>query len=249
MNSAEQPSSIAVERLSKYFGKFVAVRDVSFRFAQGEIVALLGLNCAGKSTLMRMLTGYLSPSEGSAAVCGFDMQGERLAAAAHIGYLPENGPSYLDMTPLEVLRFFGEARGMAAGRLRERIEAVAEQCDIRPILDKPLGKLSKGLRQRVSMAQALLHDPAVLIMDEPISGLDPIQIRHFRSHVRELGRTKCLLISTHILQEVEAIADRLLVIHNGRLILDGTPDDLNANGSLEQRFYELTRDAVPGGTS
>ncbi len=247
MNSAAQPGTILeVQRLTKYYGPFAAVQEISFTIAQSQVVALLGPNGAGKTTLMRMLAGYLAPSGGAASIAGFDVQRDRLAAAAHIGYLPENGPLYPDMTPLEVLRFFGEARGMPAARLGERIEEVAAQCDIRVILDKPIGKLSKGLRQRVGMAQALLHDPAVLIMDEPTAGLDPIQIRHFRAYVRELGRLKTVLISTHILQEVEAIADRVLVIHNGRLAFDGTPGDLGDHGSLEEHFYALTRDGADG---
>lgn len=247
MNSAAHTGTILeARRLSKDYGPFVAVHEVSFSIAPAQVVALLGPNGAGKTTLMRMLTGYLAPSGGTASVAGFDVQRDRLAAAAHIGYLPENGPLYPDMTPLESLRFFGEARGMQPARLAERIEEVAAQCDIRAILDKPIGKLSKGLRQRVGMAQALLHDPAVLIMDEPTAGLDPIQIRHFRAYVRELGRQKTVLISTHILQEVEAIADRVLVIHNGRLVLDGTPGDLGDHGSLEEHFYALTRDGADG---
>src|SRR5207253_4316327 len=144
------------------------------------------------------------PSEGSASIAGFDVERDRLEVAARAGYLPENGPLYLDMTPLEVLRFFGEARGLDPATLEARIGAVAEQCAIQPILDKPIGKLSKGLRQRVGMAQALLHDPDVLVMDEPTAGLDPVQVRHFRSHVRDLADRKTLLISTHILHEVEA---------------------------------------------
>src|SRR5688572_29519276 len=191
MNSSDRPRpTIEVRGLSKYYGPFVAVQDVSFAISQGQIVALLGPNGAGKTTIMRMLTGYLSPSHGTASVLGFDVQHDRLAAAAAVGYLPENGPLYLDMTPIEVLRFFGEARGLSRARLRERIDTVAEQCAIQPILDKPIGKLSKGLRQRVGLAQALLHDPAVLVMDEPTAGLDPILIRHFRDHVRQLGHHK-----------------------------------------------------------
>jgi ABC-2 type transport system ATP-binding protein len=248
MNSARGSAApvIAADHLSKYYGQFVAVDEVSFRIPQGQIVALLGPNGAGKTTIMRMLTGYLAPSAGTASIVGFDIQSGRLSVAAYVGYLPENGPLYLDMTPMEVLRFFGEARGLEGDRLRERLDAVADQCDIRLILDKPLGKLSKGLRQRVGMAQALLHDPPVLIMDEPTSGLDPIQIRHFRAHVRELRQQKTLLISTHILQEVEAVADRMLVIHNGRLVFDGAPADLGKHGSLEQNFYELTRTQPEG---
>jgi len=230
---------VVADRLSKYYGQFIAVHQISFEIPEGQIVALLGPNGAGKTTMMRMLTGYLTPSEGSASIGSFDSERDRFEAAALIGYLPENGPLYFDMTPLEVLQFFGEARGLAPSYLKERIETVAEQCGLRPILDKPIGKLSKGLRQRVGMGQALLHDPPVLIMDEPTSGLDPVQIRHFRDHVRLLRQHKTLLISTHILQEVEAIADRLLVINSGRLVFDGTPAELAGHGSLEDRFYEL----------
>jgi ABC-2 type transport system ATP-binding protein len=245
MTRADEPGPIVDARaLSKYYGPFVAVHDVSFTIPQGQIVALVGPNGAGKTTVMRMLAGYLAPSSGTASVLGFDVQRDRLAAAKGIGYLPENGPLYLDMTPIEVLRFFGEARGLSSARRKERINAVAEHCDIGLILDKPIGKLSKGLRQRVGMAQALLHDPPLLIMDEPTAGLDPIQIRHFRSHVRELQREKTLIVSTHILQEVEAIADRILVIHNGRLVFDGTARELAGHGSLEQAFYELTRESL-----
>jgi ABC-2 type transport system ATP-binding protein len=234
------PAVLEAEQLSKYYGPFVAVRDVSFRIAAGQIVGLLGPNGAGKTTVMRMLTGFIAPSSGRATVGGFDVHDRRLEAAALVGYLPENGPLYLDMTPLEVLRFFGEARGLAPDRLKQRLDIVVDQCDIGAILDKPMGKLSKGLRQRVGMAQALLHDPPVIIMDEPTAGLDPNQIRHFRAHVRELGHDKTLLVSTHILHEVEAIADRILVISSGALVFDGTPAELARGGSIEERFYELT---------
>jgi ABC-2 type transport system ATP-binding protein len=239
------PPAIEVRGLSKYYGPFVAVDDVSFAIAQGQIVALLGPNGAGKTTIMRMLTGYVSPSHGTASILGVDVQHDRLVAAAAVGYLPENGPLYLDMTPIEVLRFFGDARGLSRDRLRERIDIVAEQCAIQPILDKPIGKLSKGLRQRVGLAQALLHDPPVLVMDEPTAGLDPIQIRHFRDHVRQLGRHKTLLVSTHILQEVDAVADRVLVVHEGRLVFDGSIEEMRA-GSIEQHFYELVDNAAEG---
>ena len=227
-------------RLSKYYGPFVAVGDVSFSIPQGQVVALLGPNGAGKTTILRMLTGYLAPSEGTARIAGFDVLRDRLEVAARIGYLPENGPLYLDMTPLEMLRFAGEARRLGAAHWRARLDAVAAQCEITNVLDKPIGKLSKGLRQRVGVALALLHDPAVLIMDEPTAGLDPNQIRHFRAHVRALQHQKTLIVSTHILQEVDAIADRVLLIHGGKLVFDGTPNDLAEHGSLEEPFHRLT---------
>jgi ABC-2 type transport system ATP-binding protein len=243
-NGSRSGSAIAVQHLSKYYGPFVAVEDVSFTVNEGEIVALLGPNGAGKTTLMRILTGYLTPSAGGAWVAGADVITDRHTAATSLGYLPENGPLYGDMTARESLRFLGEVRGLAAADMTGRIDGLARQCDIEAILDKPIGKLSKGLRQRVGMAQALLHDPAILILDEPTSGLDPIQIRHFRSHVRDLAQKKTLLISTHILQEVDAIADRVLVIFRGRLVFDGTPRDAARHGSIEELFYALTNAPV-----
>jgi ABC-2 type transport system ATP-binding protein len=226
--------------ITKYYGRFIGIRDVTFRLPAGHVVALLGRNGAGKTTLMRVLTGFVAPSAGSVSISGFDVHRDRIRAASQIGYLPENGPVYLDSTPREVLRFFGEARGLARADLRTRIDAIADRCDIRAILDMSMGKLSKGLRQRVGVAQALLHDPPVLIMDEPTAGLDPIQIRHFREHMRELRREKTLLISTHILHEIDAIADRVLVIDRGKLIFDGTPAELGEGAMLESRFCDLT---------
>jgi ABC-2 type transport system ATP-binding protein len=243
----EQTSSgimIEAKGLSKFYGPFVAVQDISFSIPQGQIVALLGPNGAGKTTAMRLLTGYLAPSEGSAEIGGLDVHQERTEASKRLGYLPENGPLYLDMTPLELLRFFGEAREIEATQLKKRLDVVTEQCELQLVLEKPIGKLSRGLRQRVGLAQALLHDPEVLIMDEPTAGLDPNQIRHFRNHVQDLGKTKTVLISTHILQEVDAVADRVIFIHNGRLVYDGAPEELREGGSLEKPFYRLTQDRV-----
>jgi ABC-2 type transport system ATP-binding protein len=232
---------VKAEKLSKLYGPFVAIRDVSFEIAPGQVVALLGPNGAGKTTIMRMLTGFLAPTSGRASVCGFDVEQDRSLAAAALGYLPENGPLYPDMTPGEVLRFFGAARGLPPAALRERLAVVTAACDIEAILDKAIGKLSKGLRQRVGLAQALLHDPKAIIMDEPTAGLDPIQILHFRAHIRHLSREKTLLMSTHILQEVEAVADRVLVMSGGRLVFDGPTSELGHGAALEARFFELTR--------
>jgi ABC-2 type transport system ATP-binding protein len=231
---------IEAKGLSKYYGPFVAIKDVTFSIPEGQIVAFLGPNGAGKSTTMKILTGYLAPSEGSAAIAGYDITSHRLEAAKQMGYLPENGPLYQDMTPLELLQFFGEARGLEPEDLKKRIDAVVEQSAIRLVLEKPIGKLSRGYKQRVGLAQALLHDPAVLIMDEPTAGLDPNQIREFRLNVKKLAHQKTILISTHILQEVDAIADRVIFIHNGKLVFNGTPDELKENGSLEIPFYRLT---------
>ncbi len=237
---------IEAHGLSKYYGPFVAVQDASFSIPEGQIVAFLGPNGAGKTTLMRMLTGFLAPSAGQAAIAGFDVRDDRIEASRRLGYLPESGPLYPDMTPLELLRFFGEAREMSAATLKRRIEDVIEICALELVLEKPIGKLSKGYKQRVGLSQALLHDPAVLIMDEPTAGLDPNQIKQFRDNIQRLGRTKTLLISTHILQEVEAVADWVMLIHNGRLLFDGPRTELEENGSLEEPFYRLTREAPVG---
>jgi ABC-2 type transport system ATP-binding protein len=236
------PVMIEANHLSKQFGSYLAVREVSFQIPQGQVVAFLGPNGAGKTTTMRLLTGFIAPTRGSARIAGIDVQADRIAAAEHLGYLPENGPLYPDQTPHSLLHFFGAARGLAPRALADRIDAVVALCSLSSVFDKPIGKLSKGYRQRVSMAQALLHDPDVLIMDEPTSGLDPNQIHGVRKLIRELARSKTILVSTHILQEVEPVADRVLFIHDGRLVFDGTPHDFASdNRSMEQRFHELTR--------
>jgi ABC-2 type transport system ATP-binding protein len=226
--------------LSKFYGPFVAIKDISFTIPEGQIVSFLGPNGAGKSTTMKILCGYLAPNEGSARIAGFDVGSQRLDAARHLGYLPENGPLYNDMTPKDLLEFFGEARGLTPERLEERLAVVVDQCAIGSVFEKPIGKLSRGYRQRVGLAQALLHDPAVLVMDEPTAGLDPNQIRDFRENIRVLGKSKTILISTHILQEVDAVADRVLLVNEGRLVFDGRPGDLMEDGSLEKQFHRLT---------
>ena len=240
MSKASPKIMIEAKGLSKFYGPFVAIKDISFAIPEGQIVAFLGPNGAGKTTTMKILSGYLAASAGEAAIAGLDVTKDRLAAAQKLGYLPENGPVYQDMTPLESLTFFGEVRGLEAATLTKRIEAVIKQCALDYVLEKPIGKLSRGYRQRVGLATALLHDPPVLIMDEPTAGLDPNQIRDFRKNIRELGRSKTILLSTHILQEVEAVADRVLLIHNGKLVFDGAPQQLRENGSLEEPFYRLT---------
>ena len=242
MDDASSNTMIEAEGLTKYYGPFVATENISFSIPEGQIVAFLGPNGAGKTTTMKMLTGYLAPSAGSARIAGLDVHTERIAASKRLGYLPENGPLYLDMTPIELLEFFGEARELEPSTLKRRIGAVRELCALHEVMEKPIGKLSRGLRQRVGLAQALLHDPDVLVMDEPTAGLDPNQIRQFRENIRKLGRDKTILISTHILQEVDAIADHVLFVHNGRLVFEGDVDELKESGSLEQPFYRLTQE-------
>ena len=233
---------IEAQAVSKFYGAFVAVQDISFRIPANQVVAMLGPNGAGKTTMMKILTGYLAPSDGTARIAGYDVQRDRIAAAAQVGYLPENGPLYGDMTALELLRFFGEARGLSAMQMRNRMEAVIQQCSLEHILEKRIGKLSKGLRQRVGLSIALLHDPQVLIVDEPTAGLDPNQVRQFRGLIAELRQSKTLLISTHILSEVMTVADRVILINNGRMIFDGVPAELAAGGvSPEEAFYRRTQ--------
>ena len=240
MTEPAAPAMIEARGLSKYYGSFVAIQDITFSIPRGQIVAFLGPNGAGKSTTMKILSGFLSPSSGTARVAGFDISKQRLDVARHLGYLPENGPLYDNMTPLEMLEFLGEARGLSGQDLISRIDAVNETCALQLVMEKPIGKLSRGYRQRVGLAQALLHEPEVLIMDEPTAGLDPNQIRDFRTNIKRLAEGTTILLSTHILQEVEAIAERVLLVHNGRLIYDGAPQELSRDESMEKTFHRLT---------
>lgn len=241
MINKQGPAMIEAVGLSKFYGGFAAIRDVSFRIQQGEVVAFLGPNGAGKSTTMKLLTGYLAPSSGVAKIAGHDMAVDRLAASTRLGYLPENGPLYGDMTPRTLLSFFADARGLTGNKKRQRIEAVVELCALGSVIGKPISKLSRGYRQRVGMAHVLLHEPDVLILDEPTAGLDPNQIHEVRETIRKLGENKTILLSTHILQEVEAMTNRILFIDEGRLIYDGSVSDLTKDGRpLDQHFRELT---------
>ncbi len=240
-DGSDRAAMIEADNLSKFYGDFAACRDVTFTITRGEVAAFLGPNGAGKSTTMKLLTGYVAPSLGSARIAGFNMATQRLEGANRLGYLPENGPLYPDMTPRSLLRFFGNARGMSREQIDERITAVVDLCQLGSVIGKPIGKLSKGFRQRVGMAQVLLHEPDVLILDEPTAGLDPNQIREVRDTIRRLGETKTILLSTHILQEVEAMCNRVIFINEGRLVFDGTPAELAADEkNLDKRFQRLS---------
>ena len=241
MTATQGSVAIQAVHLSKFYGNFAAIQDVSFEVPRGQVAAFLGPNGAGKSTTLKILTGFLQATKGSARIAGLDVSTDRIEAASKIGYLPENGPLYPQMTPLELLRFFGEARGLAPERLSSRVDAVVEQCNLQAVLEKAIHKLSKGYRQRVGMAQALLHEPDILIMDEPTAGLDPNQIREVRSLIRDLSASKTVLISTHILQEVEAVADHVVIIHEGRIVFDGTPGEMADGSGLEAAFHRLTQ--------
>jgi len=239
-----EPMIEAVD-LCKYYGSFAAVDHLSFTIRRGEVAAFLGPNGAGKSTTMKVLTGYLAPTSGSARLAGIDVVQDRVRAARKLGYLPENGPLYPEMTARELLTFFGEARGLGGGALQQRLDFVTEECDLGELLDKPIGTCSKGQKQRVGMAQALLHDPEVLILDEPTTGLDPNQIRHVRELVKKLGQTRTILLSTHLFQEVEAMAGRVLLVNEGKLAFDGTPAEFKSKGGgqMDQAFHNLTTHA------
>lgn len=232
---------IEAKGLSKFYGPFIATQDVTFSVPAGQIAAFLGPNGAGKSTTMKLLTGFLTPSEGEARIGGMNMAEDRIDASALVGYLPENGPLYNETTPEGLLKYIGQARGLNKSVLSERLEYVVSKCSLEDVWGKQIGKLSRGYRQRVGMAHALLHDPQILILDEPTSGLDPNQTFQVRELIRELGQTKTILLSTHILSEVEAVCDRIILINRGRIILDGSLDDMRGDaGDIEENFRKLT---------
>lgn len=242
MTNAAKEAMIEANGLCKYYGPFAAIEHVSFTIPRGQVAAFLGPNGAGKSTTMKILTGFLSATQGTARIGGFDVYAQRIQAANLIGYLPENGPLYLEMTPASLLKYLGEARGLDPAVLARRLEYVAEKCSLKGVWGKPISKLSRGFRQRVGMAQALLHDPEVLILDEPTSGLDPNQVHDVRELIRGLGQTKTILLSTHILQEVRAVASRVILINEGRIVLDGSIADMEGDEhDMEARFRALTR--------
>ncbi|MDE0936630.1 MAG: ATP-binding cassette domain-containing protein [Mariniblastus sp.] len=226
--------------LCKFYGPFAAVNDVTFSVPRRQVCAFLGPNGAGKSTTMKLLTGFLAPTKGSIAIAGHDMQENRIKGSEHIGYLPENGPLYEEMTPRSALSYLGRARGLSVAAKRDRMNFVAEKCDLSEVWNKPISKLSRGFRQRVGMAQALLHDPDVLILDEPTSGLDPNQLVGIRNLIRELGESKTVLLSTHILQEVEFLCSRVVLIDQGRLVFDELIGEMGARDAMEEKFHQLT---------
>src|SRR5215471_7088294 len=244
MDTVTSAPMIEAIGLSKFYRDFAAIRDVTFSIPAGQVVAFLGPNGAGKSTTMKILTGYLAPSAGAARIAGLDVVADRIGAAERLGYLPENGPLYPEMTPLSLLRFFGHARGLTGARLNARIDDVVQRCALGSVVEKSIRKLSKGYRQRVGMAQVLLHEPDVLIMDEPTTGLDPNQIREVRRTIREMAANRTILLSTHILQEVDAVADRVLMINRGRIVFDGPPAEMRGeHATLDDAFQALTEGA------
>lgn len=234
---------ISVHDLSKNFGARQAVRGVSFEVKRGDVLGFLGPNGAGKTTTMRMITGYLAPTRGRALVNGFDVGEQPVEARRSLGYLPENAPSYGDMTVEEFLLFAAEMRGFRGAARRQRVQETLERCILVPVRRQTIDTLSKGYRQRTCFAQAILHDPPVLILDEPTEGLDPNQKHVVRSMIKHMAQDKVVIFSTHILEEVEAICTRAIIISNGALVADSTPAELRKQGTLEQVFRKLTTTA------
>jgi ABC-2 type transport system ATP-binding protein len=218
---------IEVENLTKRYGPTLAVSDVSFEVQKGEVLGFLGPNGAGKTTTMRILTGYLPPTEGRARVAGFDVSESPMEAKRRTGYLPENPPVYPEMTVREYLTFVGKIKGVPRRDLKVRLGEVSEKCAVQDVIERPIGKLSKGYRQRVGIAQAIIHNPDVLILDEPTAGLDPKQIIETRELIRSLAGQHTVILSTHILPEVSKTCHRVVVINQGKVAAAGAPDELN----------------------
>lgn len=233
--------SIEVSQLTRIYGEQKAVDDISFNLNKGEIVGFLGPNGAGKSTTMKIITGYLKPDKGTAVVGGINVQEDPLAAKRKIGYLPEANPLYYDMYVQEYLGFVADVHNISDRK--KKINDIIDTVGLTPEKRKKTGQLSKGYKQRVGLAAALLHDPEVLVLDEPTTGLDPNQILEIRELIRELGKNKTVLFSTHILQEVEAICDRVIIINKGKIVVNSALAELKANGeghTLEEIFRNLT---------
>jgi len=223
---------IHVSNLSKYFDEFCAVDQVSFSVNPGEVLGFLGPNGAGKSTTMKMLTGFLAPSSGNISIMGHDVLHDPVAVQRQIGYLPEGAPSYADMTVLASLKFIGKARGFFGHELDVRVEEIVNKVSLESVLNKRVETISKGYRRRLGLAQALIHDPKVLILDEPTDGLDPNQKHQVRELIRNLSADKIVIVSTHILEEVSAVCSRAMILAEGKIVFDGTPGELAAQSDF-----------------
>jgi ABC-2 type transport system ATP-binding protein len=228
---------LEIRNLYKHFGPLVAVDDVSFTVSRGEVLGFLGPNGAGKSTTMKMITGFLAPTAGTAIICGNDIQERPLAAKRQFGYLPEGAPAYPDMNVADFLRFIAQIRGYSGAEAQSRVDRIVELVHLNEVYEQRIDTLSKGFRRRVGVAQALLHDPPVVILDEPTDGLDPNQKYEMRGILAAMRSEKAIIISTHLLEEVEAVCSRAIVIARGRLLADGTPAELAARS----RFHNAVR--------
>jgi ABC-2 type transport system ATP-binding protein len=234
---------IEISHLTKRYGALTAVDDISFTVGPGEVLGFLGPNGAGKSTTMKMITGFLAPTSGSIRVCGHDIDSQPLAAKACMGYLPEGAPSYSEMSVRAFLDFIAAVRGLTGDRRRARLDDVIARLGLGGVLEQVIETLSKGFKRRVGLAQALLHDPQVLILDEPTDGLDPNQKHEVRTLINDMSKDKIIVISTHILEEVDAVCNRAIIISNGRLLADDKPKALAAqspSGRLDDVFRKIT---------
>ena len=223
---------ITIEGLTKRFGSLLAVNDISLNVSRGEVLGFLGPNGAGKSTTMKMLTGYLPITSGRASVCGHDVVEDELKAKRNIGYLPEGSPLYGDMSGLSFLRFAAEMRGYRGVEKKDRVDLAIDKLELQSVVNKPIETLSKGFKRRVGLAQAILHDPDVLILDEPTDGLDPNQKHQVRTLIKEMASDKAIIISTHLLEEVSAVCSRAVIISTGKIVFDGTPQEFSARSSI-----------------
>lgn len=234
---------LEVKSITKRFGDFTAVNDISFNAEKGEILGFLGPNGAGKSTTMKIITGFLSPSSGSAHLCGHDVLSDKLSVQKNLGYVPENAPLYEEMYVQEFLNFIGKMRNISPSEIEDKIEKTLSMCSIKDVEFQKIETLSKGYKRRVSLAQALLHDPSVLILDEPTDGLDPNQKHDVRALIQKISKEKTILISTHILEEVEEICSRCIIIGQGKILFEGTPTDLKSkstSGRMQDVFRAIT---------
>ena len=229
--------SIVVKHLTKYYGEQAAVDDISFEAKKGEILGFLGPNGAGKSTTMKIITTFIPATQGNVEVCGLDIVKDSIQVQKKIGYLPEHNPLYLDMYVKEYLSFIGKIYKLS--NIKERVEEVIQQVGLQKEQHKIIGALSKGYRQRVGLAQAIIHDPEVLILDEPTSGLDPNQLEEIRGLIKKIGKEKTVMLSTHIMQEVEAICDRVIIIKNGKLVANETAKELQSDKETQVVYVEF----------
>ncbi len=239
---------IEISHLTKRYGALTAVDDISFNVEAGQVLGFLGPNGAGKSTTMKMITGFLSPTAGSVRVCGHDVESAPLAAKSCMGYLPEGAPSYAEMSVRAFLEFIADVRGLTGERRRARLDDVIARLDLSRVLEQAIETLSKGFRRRVGLAQALLHDPQVLILDEPTDGLDPNQKHEVRALINAMSKEKIIVISTHILEEVDAVCNRAIIIAGGKILADDTPKGLAArapSGKLDDVFRQVTMGVKP----
>lgn len=243
MESEKKQAEVIVKSLDKRFGPIHAVRDISFSVKKGEVLGFLGPNGAGKSTTMKMITGFLEPTAGTVSVCGYDILEDPIRVKEKIGYLPEGAPLYSEMTVKSFLEFIADVRGYKGERKAQRVEELIQKINLTSVRHQTIETLSKGFKRRVGVAHALFHDPEVLIMDEPTDGLDPNQKFEVRKLIQEMAQEKVIIISTHILEEVDAVCTRAIIIASGKLLFDGTPAELQARsetGRLDDVFRDIT---------